>query len=42
MKKEYDFSKGVRDKFYNADIEFDLLIYLEAAIDGSVKKLTVK
>lgn len=29
MKKEYDFSKGVRGKFYNQDAEFYLPIYLE-------------
>jgi hypothetical protein len=28
-KKEYDFSKGERGKFYNADAEFNLPIYLE-------------
>ncbi len=42
MKKEYDFSKGVKDKFYIADAEFDLPIYLEVAIDESMKKLAVK
>ena len=29
MKKEYDFSKGVRGKFYHQDAEFYLPIYLE-------------
>jgi hypothetical protein len=32
MKKEYDFSKGIRGKFYNADGEFNLPIYLEPEI----------
>ncbi|MDJ0704532.1 MAG: hypothetical protein QNJ46_14715 [Leptolyngbyaceae cyanobacterium MO_188.B28] len=29
MKAEYDFSKGERGKFYNAQAEFKLPIYLE-------------
>lgn len=29
MKKEYDFSKGVRGKFYSADAEFELPVYLQ-------------
>ncbi|MDQ3062219.1 MAG: hypothetical protein M3R14_05060, partial [Acidobacteriota bacterium] len=32
MKKEYDLSKGVRGKFYCANAEFDLPIYLEPGI----------
>ena len=39
MKKEYDFSKGVRGKFYNAEAEFNLPIYLEPEIAEFVKKL---
>ncbi len=39
MKKEYDFSKGVRGKFYNADVEFNLPIYLEPEIAEFVQKL---
>lgn len=39
MKKEYDFSKGVRGKFYNADGEFNLPIYLEPEIAEFVQKL---
>ena len=39
MKKEYDFSKGVRGKFYNADAEFNLPIYLEPEIAEFVQKL---
>lgn len=42
MKKEYDFSKGVRGKFYNADAEFNLPIYLEPEIDEFVHKLSVE
>jgi hypothetical protein len=29
MKKEYDFSKGVRGKFYKPDIQLNLPVYLE-------------
>ena len=42
MKKEYDFSKGLRSKFYNADAEFNLPIYLEPEIAEFVKKLAVE
>ena len=42
MKKEYDFSKGVRGKFYNADAEFNLPIYLEPEIDEFIQKLAVE
>ena len=39
MKKNYDFSKGVRGKFYNTDAEFNLPIYLEPEIAEFVQKL---
>ena len=42
MKKEYDFSKGIRGKFYNADAEFNLPIYLEPEIAEFVEKLAVE
>ena len=29
MKKEYDFSKGVRGKFYKPDIQLNIPVYLE-------------
>ena len=32
MKKEYDFSKGERGKFYHPDAEFNLPVYLEPDI----------
>jgi hypothetical protein len=32
MKSEYDFSKGERGKFYSADAEFELPIYLEGDV----------
>lgn len=42
MNKKYDFSKGVRDKFYNADAEFNLPIYLEPEIAEFVQKLAAE
>ena len=42
MKKEYDFSKGVRGKFYNAEAEFNLPIYLEPEIAEFVQKLAAE
>ncbi len=42
MKKEYDFSKGIRGKFYNADAEFNLPIYLEPEIAKFVEKLAIE
>jgi len=32
MKAEYDFSKGVRGKFYRPDAEMRLPIYLDAGV----------
>jgi predicted HicB family RNase H-like nuclease len=32
MKKEYDFSKGVRGKFYRPDAELRIPVYLEPKI----------
>ncbi len=42
MKKEYDFSKGERGKFYNPDGEFNLPIYLDREIADFVEKLSVE
>lgn len=42
MREEYDFSKGVRGKFYNADGEFNLPIHLEPEIAEFVQKLAVE
>ena len=39
MKKEYDFSEGVRGKFYNPDGELNLPIYLDREIADFVRKL---
>jgi hypothetical protein len=42
MKKEYDFSKGVRGKFANPDGEFNLPIYLDPEIAEFVEKLSAE
>lgn len=39
MKKEYDFSKGERGKFYHPDADFNLPIYLEPEVTEFVKNL---
>ncbi|MGD9563963.1 MAG: hypothetical protein AB7F88_17740 [Pyrinomonadaceae bacterium] len=40
MKKEYDFSKGVRGKFHNRDGEFNLPIYLDREVADFIDKLS--
>ena len=42
MKKEYDFSKGVRGKFYNKDIKINLPIYLEPDIQSFIENIASK
>ena len=42
MKKEYDFSKGVRGKFHNPDGEFNMPIYLDREIADFVEKLSAE
>ena len=42
MKKEYDFSKGVRGKFYHSNTELDLPIYLEPEVARFLRKMAVK
>ncbi len=39
MKEEYDFSQGVRGKFYRKDAEFHLPVYLEPEVESFVRKL---
>lgn len=38
MKKEYDFSKGERGKFYRPNIELNIPVYLESDVAKFVKK----
>jgi cytidylate kinase len=42
MKREYDFSKGVRGKFYRKGAELRLPIYLDAKLQGQVERLAEK
>lgn len=42
MKKEYDFSKGVRGKFYHPNVELELPIYLEPEIAKFLHKMAAK
>ena len=42
MRKEYDFSKGVRGKFYRPDIELNIPIYLEPDVARFVQELAKK
>ena len=39
MKKEYDFSKGVRGKFYNENARFNIPVYLEPEVENFIAKL---
>lgn len=34
MKEQYDFSKGVRGKFYNPNAVFQLPVYLDEQVQG--------
>lgn len=34
MKENYDFSKGVRGKFYNQNAVFELPVYLDERVQG--------
>ncbi|MGH8671736.1 MAG: hypothetical protein ACREUA_06835 [Burkholderiales bacterium] len=34
MKREYDFSKGTRGKFYKPDAQLNLPVYLEAKVQA--------
>jgi hypothetical protein len=42
MKKEYDFSKGERGKFYQPNLRLNLPIYLEEDIADFVQKYARK
>ncbi len=42
MKKQYDFSKGERGKFYHPDAEFKLPIYLEPEVAQFIKGIAEK
>jgi hypothetical protein len=42
MKKEYDFSRGVRGKFYRSDARINLPIYLDPGNLDFVEKIAKK
>ena len=42
MKREYDFSKGVRGKFYRKGAELRLPIYLDAKLQHKLERLARK
>lgn len=42
MKKEYDFSGGERGKFYHAEAELDIPIYLDPDIAAFLRKVADK
>lgn len=39
MKKEYDFTNGVRGKFFNKDATFEIPVYLEPQNEIFVRKI---
>ncbi len=42
MRKEYDFSKGKRGKFYRADSRLNIPIYLDQEVSAFVEKIALK
>jgi hypothetical protein len=42
MRKEYDFSKGERGKFYRSDMNLNIPIYLEEEVLVFVEKIAKK
>jgi hypothetical protein len=42
MRKEYDFSKGKRGKFYRADMKLNIPIYLDEEVSAFVDKIASK
>jgi hypothetical protein len=39
MKKEYDFSKGVRGKFYRPNARFNVPVYLDGKVQEFVERI---
>ena len=39
MRKEYDFSKGEKGKFYRQDIKLNIPIYLDEEVSAFVEKI---
>ena len=42
MRKEYDFSKGVRGKFYKPDSKLNLPVYLDSEVLDFVQRVAKK
>jgi hypothetical protein len=42
MRKEYDFSKGERGKFYRPDMKLNIPIYLDEEVSAFVDKIALK
>ena len=42
MREEYDFSKGVRGKFYRPDMKLNIPIYLDEEVSAFVDKIASK
>ncbi len=42
MKKEYDFSKGVRGKFYHENVRLNIPIYLDTDVAEFIQKAARK
>ncbi len=42
MKKEYDFSKGERGKFYKPNVKLNIPVYLDAVAYSFVEKIAEK
>ncbi len=42
MRKEYDFSKGQRGKFYRPDMKLNIPIYLDEEVSAFVDKIASK
>ncbi len=42
MKKEYDFSKGERGRFYRPDMKLNIPIYLDEEVSAFVEKIASK
>jgi hypothetical protein len=42
MRKEYDFSKGERGRFYRSDMKLNIPIYLDDEVSDFVEKIASK
>ena len=42
MRKEYDFSKGIRGKFYRQGAKLNLPVYLDSEVLAFVKRIAEK